>query len=115
MDKDVGTLSAHIGCTIDEDAEGVDVTHNYDQNLDDLSKEALVVDFLALLHLTLDLLPSPLIATSLVSIRHSIEEGLDEQLNESCIEKLIKLALVAGACQGEGHKGELKHVVLGFV
>ena len=50
----------YTGHAIEEGLERVDVAHDDDEHLDDLSEEALVAYFLSLLHDCLDLLPNPL-------------------------------------------------------
>ena len=122
MHQNVGisTLISPLRHTLLKCLEGIDVTHYNDKHLYNLSKEALIADFLSLLHHSLYLLPDPLLSgwvRPLLRGMHLLltEESLNKLGDQLWFEEVIELPLIVGTRECKWHKSKLKHVVFGFV
>ena len=94
------------------------MSHDDNEHLDNLSKEALIADLLPLLHHGLDLLPNPLFAGwSCACGRDGLfaEESVDKLHDELWLEQIVKLSLVTRTRESKRHEGKLEHVVLCLV
>ena len=95
------------------------MSHQDNQNFDDLSKEVLIRDLESLLHFLINNLPYPLsLTTTLCSISSFCEESFNELYDQSVVargENIPELLFIVCTLNSYWHECKFEHEVFRFI